>query len=72
MRIAPNYSCNSLTSQYIAEGLCLGQSSCKLTADTNVLYTWPITTSTSTSTTRLPAQERLEAGRLVHLTQRQN
>eukprot|EP01041_Mallomonas_annulata_P006254 gene6254-12660_t len=36
MRIAPNYSCNSLTSQYIAEGLCLGQSSCKLTADTNV------------------------------------
>lgn len=40
LQIRANYDCNSLTAQYIAEGMCLGKSSCTLTASDTHLYSW--------------------------------
>lgn len=40
LQIRANYDCNSATAQYIAEGMCLGKSSCKLIASDTHLYSW--------------------------------
>jgi hypothetical protein len=40
LKIRPDYSCNSLTAYYIAEGLCLGKSSCVLTSNSRHEYSW--------------------------------
>lgn len=40
LKIKPDYSCNSLTAQYIAEGLCLGKSSCVLISNSRHPYSW--------------------------------
>ena len=40
LHISPNYTCNSLTAQHIAEGMCVGKSSCVLTSDSNHAYSW--------------------------------
>lgn len=40
LEIGPDYSCNSLTAQYIAEGMCLGRSSCVLKSSDTHLYSW--------------------------------
>lgn len=38
--LAPDYSCNSLTAQYIANGMCLGKERCSLYTDNNHMYSW--------------------------------
>ena len=40
LEIGPNYSCNSLTAQYIADGMCLGKSSCLLKSSETHIYSW--------------------------------
>mmetsp|Transcript_24493 Transcript_24493/g.36018 ORF Transcript_24493/g.36018 Transcript_24493/m.36018 type:complete len:1721 (-) Transcript_24493:92-5254(-) len=40
LTISANYSCNSLTAQYIAEGMCLGKRSCMMIADPDYEYSW--------------------------------
>lgn len=38
--LAPDYSCNSLSAQYIATGMCLGKEKCSLYTDNNHVYSW--------------------------------
>ena len=45
LNIVPDYGCNSYTAQYIAEGVCLGEKSCSLSADPTVAYTWATATA---------------------------
>lgn len=40
LKIQANYTCNSRTAQYIAEGVCLGRSSCVLGSDPKHKYSW--------------------------------
>jgi hypothetical protein len=40
LKIGPNYGCNSMTAQYVAEGMCLGKSSCTLTASDTHVFSW--------------------------------
>ena len=38
--LAPDYTCNSVTAQYIASGMCLGMEYCSLIADDDYMYSW--------------------------------
>jgi hypothetical protein len=38
--LSPDYTCNSLTAQYIATGMCLGKEKCSLGTDSNQTYSW--------------------------------
>mmetsp|Transcript_22211 Transcript_22211/g.37626 ORF Transcript_22211/g.37626 Transcript_22211/m.37626 type:complete len:1954 (-) Transcript_22211:181-6042(-) len=40
LSLAPDYTCNSLTAQYIATGMCLGKESCTLGTDATQEYHW--------------------------------
>lgn len=40
LSIKPNYGCNSLTAQFVAEGMCLGKASCTLIASDSHLFSW--------------------------------
>ena len=40
LNLSPEYTCNSLTAQYIASGMCLGKEQCTLYTDNNHLYSW--------------------------------
>jgi hypothetical protein len=40
LTLSPDYTCNSLTAQYIASGMCLGKETCTLGTDASHMYHW--------------------------------